>query len=134
MDWATIIRDIQSLLGGASSSISSTPKLSVVPQPVHPQDLRVKNIRTLLDYPVDLVREWLQFQDVDRPSLLHITKINELVKTMCLAWAADKCDHPNHAESSYQNLVVDAVGNGADELAAIKTWMQQLQTTKAGAV
>ncbi|MHC5824473.1 MAG: hypothetical protein ACYT04_53700, partial [Nostoc sp.] len=94
LDWATIIRDIQSLLGGTSStipSIAETPvapvKLSVVPQPVHPQDLRIKNIRTLLDYPLDLVREWLQFQDVDRPSLLHISKINELVKTMCLAWA-----------------------------------------------
>jgi hypothetical protein len=123
-DWATIIRDIQFRLGGTPS----TPKLSVVPQPVPTQDLRIKNIRTLLDYPLDLVREWLQFQDVDRPSLLHISKINELVKTMCLAWAADKCDHPNHTESSYQKLVVDAVVSGADELTAINGWMQQLQT------
>jgi hypothetical protein len=134
LDWATIIRDIQSLLGSASSNIPSTPKLSVVPQAVHTLDLRVKNIRTLLDYPLDLVREWLEFQDVDRPSLLHITKIDELVKTMCLAWAADKCESPNHAESSYQKLVVDAVANSADELMAIKTWMQQLQTAKTGAV
>ncbi|MFW9259854.1 hypothetical protein A4S05_38170 [Nostoc sp. KVJ20] len=133
-DWATIIHDIQSRLGSTSSTIPSTPKLSVVPQPVHPQDLRIKNIRTLLDYPLDLVREWLQFQDVDRPSLLHITKINELVKTMCLAWAADKCEYPNHAESLYQKLVVDAVVSGADELTAINGWMQQLQTAKAGAV
>ncbi|MEH1919763.1 hypothetical protein [Nostoc sp.] len=133
-DWATIIRDIQFRLGGTSSTIPSTPKLSVVPQPVPTQDLRVKNIRTLLDYPLDLVREWLQFQDVDRPSLLHISKINELVKTMCLAWAADKCEYPNHAESLYQKLVVDAVTNGADELTAINVWMQQLQTAKAGAV
>ncbi len=134
LDWATIIRDIQSLLGGNSSAISSTPKLSVVPQSVHPQDLRVKNIRTLLDYPLDLVRGWLQFQDVDRPSLLDINQINELIKTMCLAWTAGKCDHPNHAESSYQNLVVDAVASGADELAAISAWMQQVQALKAGAV
>ncbi|MBN3948944.1 MAG: hypothetical protein HWQ38_21745 [Nostoc sp. NMS7] len=133
LDWATIIRDIQILLVGNSSTTPSTPKLSVVPQPVHPQDLRVKNIRTLLDYPLDLVREWLQFQDVDRPSLLYITKINELVKTMCLAWAADKCEYPNHAESSYQNQVVDAVASGADELTAINAWIQQLQTAKTGA-
>ncbi|MHC5614427.1 MAG: hypothetical protein ACYTXA_26425 [Nostoc sp.] len=133
LDWATIIRDIQILLSGNSSTTPSTPKLSVVPQPVHTLDLRVKNIRTLLDYPLDLVREWLQFQDVDRPSLLHITKINELVKTMCLAWAADKCEYPNHAESSYQNQVVDAVASGADELTAINAWIQQLQTAKTGA-
>ncbi|MBN3992378.1 MAG: hypothetical protein HWQ36_18070 [Nostoc sp. NMS2] len=133
-DWATIIHDIQSRLGRTSSTIPSTPKLSVVPQPVHPQDLRVKNIRTLLDYPLDLVKEWLEFQDVDRPSLLHITKINELVKTMCLAWAADKCEYPNHAESLYQKQVIDAVANGADELAAINAWMQQVQAAKVGAV
>ncbi|QFS49600.1 hypothetical protein [Nostoc sphaeroides] len=138
LDWATIIRDIQSLLGATSNSIPepplNPPKLSVVPQPVHPQDLRVKNIRTLLDYPLDLVKEWLQFQDVDRPSLLHISQINELIKTMCLAWAADKCEYPNHAESSYQNQVLDAVAKGADELTAINGWMQQLQASKAGAV
>ncbi|MBD2535799.1 hypothetical protein H6G97_43185 [Nostoc flagelliforme FACHB-838] len=138
LDWATIIRDIQSLLGKTSSSIPepplTPPKVSVVPQPVPTQDLRVKNIRTLLDYPLDLVREWLQFQDVDRPSLLDINQINELIKTMCLAWAAGKCDHPNHAESSYQNLVVDAVASGADELTAINAWMQQLQAVKTGAV
>ncbi|WP_306422188.1 hypothetical protein, partial [Nostoc sp. CHAB 5715] len=134
-DWATIIRDIQILLGGTSStipSIAETPvapaKLSVVPQSVHPQDLRVKNIRTLLDYPLDLVKEWLQFQDVDRPSLLHIGKINELVKTMCLAWAADKCEYPNDAELSYQKQVINAVASGMDELAAINAWMQQVQT------
>lgn len=138
LNWATIIRDIQSLLGATSNSIPepplTPPKLSVVPQSLHPQDLRVKNIRTLLDYPLDLVKEWLQFQDVDRPSLLHITKINELVKTMCLAWAAGKCEYPHHAESSYQKLVVDAVVSGADELTAINAWMQQLQASKAGAV
>ncbi|MHC0067951.1 hypothetical protein ACWATR_34515 [Nostoc sp. UIC 10890] len=134
LDWATIIHDIQILLAGNSSTTPSTPKLSVVPQAVHPQDLRIKNIRTLLDYPLDLVKEWLEFQDVDRPSLLHISKINELVKTMCLAWAADKCDHPNHAESLYQKQVVNAVANGANELTAINGWMQELQASKAGAV
>ncbi len=123
-EWATIIHNIQSLLGGTSSTIPPTSKLSVVPQPIHPQDLRVKNIRTLLDYPVDLIKEWLQFQDVELPSSLPENKIDELIKTMCLAWADDKCDYPNYAESSYQKQVIDAVGLGADELAAISTWMQ----------
>ena len=95
--------------------------------------MRVKNIRTLLDYPLDLVKEWLQFQDVDRPSLLDISQINELIKTICLAWASNKCEYPNHAESSYQKVVVDAVASGADELTAIRAWMQELQMLKTGA-
>ena len=134
LDWATIIHDIQILLGGTSSTIPSIPKLSVVPHPVPTQDLRVKNIRILLNYPLDLVKEWLEFQNVDRPSLLDISQIDELIKTMCLAWAADKCEYPNKAESLYQNQVVDAVANSADELTAINAWMQQLQTAKTGAV
>jgi hypothetical protein len=134
LDWATIIHDIQILLAGNSSTTPSTPKLSVVPQPVDPQDLRVKQIRTLLDYPLDLVKEWLQFQNVSNPSQLDISKIDSLVKTMCLAWAADKCEYPNETESLYQKQVIDAVGNGADELTAINGWMQQLQAVKTGAV
>ncbi len=134
VDCATIIRDIQILLSGTSLAIPATPKLSVVPQPVPTQDLRVKNICTLLDHPLDLVKEWLQFQDVDRPSLLDINQINELIKTMCLAWAANKCEYPNHAESSYQKQVVDAVVSGVDELTAISAWMQQVQAVKTGAV
>jgi hypothetical protein len=129
-DWASIIHDIQFRLNGTSS----TPKLSVVPQPVHPQDLRVKNIRTLLDYPLDLVKEWLEFQNASHPSQLDISNIDSLIKTMCLAWASDKCEYPNHAESLYQKEVIDVVASGADELAAISAWMQQLQTAKAGAV
>ncbi|QFS52289.1 hypothetical protein [Nostoc sphaeroides] len=134
LDWATIIRDIQSLLGGVSSTTPSTPKLSVVPQAVHPQDIRVKQIRTLLDYPLDLVKEWLQFQNVSNPSQLDTSKINSLIKTMCLAWAADKCEYPNETESLYQKHVVDAVASGADELTVISTWMQELQAVKTGAV
>ena len=134
LDWANIIRDIQCLLYGNSSTAPATPKLSVVPQPLHTLDLRVKNIRILLNYPLDLVKEWLEFQNVDRPSLLDISQINELIKTMCLAWAADKCEYPNEAESLYQNQVVDAVANDADELAAINAWMQQVQAIKAGVV
>ncbi|BBD63209.1 hypothetical protein NIES2109_60590 (plasmid) [Nostoc sp. HK-01] len=125
-DWASIIAEIQSRLG-TSSSLHLTPE-----QPPHPQDLRVKQIRTLLNYPLDLVREYLQFQDVDRPSLLPVNKIDSLVKAMCLAWAVDKFENPNDAESSYQKQVLDAIASGADEVAAIRSWMQQLTTVNAG--
>jgi hypothetical protein len=123
-DWGAIIHGIQTLLGGTRTQPPST---------VDPQDLRVRKIRTLLDYPLDLVKQWLQFQDATSPSQLHVSKVDELVKTMCLAWATDKCEHPNHAESSYQKQVVDAVAQGADELTAISAWMEQIQGTKSEA-
>ncbi|MBU7587363.1 MAG: hypothetical protein KAF91_31790 [Nostoc sp. TH1S01] len=125
-DWGAIITEIQSRLG-TSASLPLTPE-----QLPHPQDLRVKQIRTLLNYPLDLVKEYLQFQDVDRPSLLPVSKIDSLVKTMCLAWAADKFENPNDAESSYQKQVIDAIASGTDEVKVIKTWMQQLTTVNAG--
>jgi hypothetical protein len=51
---------------------------------------------------------------------------------MCLAWAANYVEHPNEAESSYQQQVVDLVANDADELTAINQWMQQVQGAKTG--
>ncbi|WP_375491125.1 hypothetical protein [uncultured Nostoc sp.] len=109
------------------------PPLTVV-QTVHPQDLRVKQIRTLLDYPLDLVKEWLQFQDVERPSQLDTSKVDELVKTMCLAWASNKFDHPNHAQNSYLKHVVDAVAKDASEVQVIQNWMQHVQSPHQSSV
>jgi hypothetical protein len=134
-DWATIIRDIQSLLAPTSESgdyvqpvePQLNPKQTTVASALHPQDLRVKQIRTLLNYPLDLIKEWLHFQDVSSPSELHHSQVDELVKTMCIAWASNKFDHPNHAANSYQKYVVNAVADGVDEVQAIKTWMQQVQ-------
>jgi len=134
-DWASIIADIQSRLGGSFSSIPLIPEQQTQPKTVaHPQDLRIKRIRTLLNYPLDLVKEYLHFQEVSSPSQLPISKIDSLVKTMCLAWAADKFDNPNYAEHSYQQQVIDVVANGGDELTAIKSWMQHLQATKTAVV
>ncbi|MEH2467832.1 hypothetical protein [Nostoc sp.] len=102
------------------------PPLTVVQTP-HPQDLRVKQIRTLLDYPLDLVKEWLSFQDVERPSQLEASIVDELIKDMCLAWAADKIDHPAHAQNSYAKHVTSVIAQGHEELEAIKQWIQQVQ-------
>jgi hypothetical protein len=134
-DWATIIRDVQSQLTPTSDSVDyvqpvqpqSNPKQTTVTSAIHSQDLRVKQIRKLLNYPLDLIKEWLHFQDVSSPSELHHSKVDELVKTMCIAWASDKFDHPNHAANSYQKYVVNPVVDGVDELQAIKGWMQQVQ-------
>ncbi len=135
-DWATMIRDVQSKLTPISDSVDYVPSIAQpqatskqtgVTSSLHPQDLRVKQIRTLLNYPLDLIKEWLHFQDVSSPSQLHHSKVDELVKTMCIAWASDKFDHPNHAANSYQKYVVNAVADGVDELQAIKGWMQQVQ-------
>ncbi|WP_414756679.1 hypothetical protein [Anabaena sp. CCY 9910] len=113
-DFAGIVQDIQSRLSFAikyelddedifatpvveqrsttRTQSRSVPKSKATPPPVHPQDARVRQIRTMLDYPVDLIKEYLQFQDAKAPSQLPQSKVDELVKTMCLAWAADKAD------------------------------------------
>ncbi|RCJ19308.1 hypothetical protein A6770_32145 [Nostoc minutum NIES-26] len=73
-----------------------------------------------------------QLQKVRCSRLLPANKIDYLVKSMCLAWVVDKFENPNLAESSYQKQVVQAVANGADELAAIRAWMQQVAKAKTG--
>ncbi|MFK0731525.1 MAG: ERF family protein [Gloeotrichia echinulata HAB0833] len=98
-------------------------KQAVTPPSINPKDLRVKEIRTLLNYPLHLVKEWLHSQNVISPSELDSRKIDELVKTMCLAWAENKFRHPNHAANSYQKYVVDTVASGVDETTAISTWI-----------
>jgi len=86
--------------------------------------LRVKEVRTLLNYPLDLVKEWLHSRNVTSPSELDSLQIDELVKTMCLAWAGNKFGHPNHAVNSYQKHVIDAVLRGVSEMEAIQAWME----------
>ncbi|BAY91279.1 MULTISPECIES: hypothetical protein [unclassified Tolypothrix] len=84
-DWATIIRDVQSQLTPTSDSVDyvqpvppqSNPKQTTVTSAIHPQDLRVKQIRKLLNYPLDLIKEWLHFQDVSSPSQLHHSKVDQ---------------------------------------------------------
>ncbi|MCC5618418.1 ATP-binding protein [Nostoc sp. CHAB 5836] len=121
---------LKNWMSTAPIRLSSAPIVAAV----HPQDLRVKQIRTLLDYPVDLVKEWLQFQDVKTPSQLEVTKVDELVKVMCLAWASDKIDHPNHAQNSYAKHVVDAVVKGGEEVVTIQNWMQHIQSPHQASV
>ncbi|MDZ8240572.1 MAG: hypothetical protein RMZ69_26050 [Nostoc sp. ChiQUE01a] len=104
------------------------PPLTVV-QTVHPQDLRVKQIRTLLDYPLDLVKEWLQSQNATAPSQLEVGLVDGLVKNMCLAWASGKFDQPNNAANSYQKHVIAVVAQGHDELEAIRQWIQHVVRT-----
>ncbi|MEH2383479.1 MAG: ERF family protein [Nostoc sp.] len=100
------------------------PKQAVTAPSISPKDLRVKEVRTLLNYPLDLVKEWLHSQNVTSPSELDTTKIDELVKTMCLAWTGNKFGHPNHAANSYQKHVIDAVLRGVSEMEAIQAWME----------
>ncbi|MCC5621458.1 ERF family protein [Nostoc sp. CHAB 5715] len=99
-------------------------KQAVTPPSINPKDLRVKEVRTLLNYPLDLVKEWLHSRNVTSPGELDSLQIDELVKTMCLAWAGNKFGHPNHAANSYQKHIVDGVGRGVDETTAISDWME----------
>ncbi|MCC2692871.1 hypothetical protein [Nodularia sp. LEGE 04288] len=123
-DWAGIIQSIQSKLSGnqvfdfEEENIPKTKPQNVAP---HPQDLRVKQVRTLFNYPVDLVKEWLQSQNVQYPSQLPVSEVDKLVNMICMAWASDKVD-PNHAAASYQQQVIGVMSEEIDEVAAIRAW------------
>jgi hypothetical protein len=131
-DWAGIISNVQSKLVATSEEVSfsqhqTQPHQSVVFPALEPnQDLRVKQIRTLLNYPVELVVEWLQFQGVELPNQLESNKIDELLKTMCLYWGQDKFENLDFATNSYKKSVVGAINNGISEIEAIKAWMENI--------
>jgi hypothetical protein len=135
-DWAEIISSIQSKLVGSSSDVplpqqQTQEHQAVVPPSSKPnQDSRVKQIRTLLNYPVTSIIEWLEFQEVERPSELEQSQVDELVKSMCLSWAQDKFEHPNHVVNSYHQHVVEAVASGIPEVTAIQAWMQNVQQSQ----
>jgi hypothetical protein len=111
------------------ATVDSQPQTIEAPQRLEAvsvadsQDLRVKQIRTLIDYPVELIKEWLQSNGVERPSQLDSHKIDELVKTMCLAWASPLSAHPKYTADSYDKNVARAVVNGESEITAIQNWM-----------
>ncbi|MEO1558788.1 MAG: ATP-binding protein [Cyanobacteria bacterium J06632_19] len=94
------------------------------------QDLRVKQIRTLLDYPIELIKEWLQSNGVERPSQLDSRKVDELVKTMCLAWASPLSAHPKYTADSYEKNVVRAVIEGYSEFEVIQNWMNAVESNR----
>ena len=135
-DWAEIISSVQSRLVGSLSDVPLPQQQTQVYQAAVPpsskpnQDLRVKQIRTLLNYPVKSVIEWLEFQEVERPSELEENQVDELVKSMCLSWAQDKFEHPSHVANSYHEHVVETVASGIPEVTAIQAWMQNVQQSQ----
>lgn len=57
------------------------------------------------------------------PVNLIVLYIDELVKTMCLAWASPLSAHPKYTADSYDKNVLRAVVEGNSEVAAIQNWM-----------
>lgn len=90
------------------------------------QDMRIREIRTLLGYPTDLIIEWLGFQNAEKPSDLEPKVVDVLVKDMCLAWANDKFDNSTDAAKSYEQQVIRAVASGAKEIVAIQDWISYI--------
>ncbi len=126
-------KELAEELKGWLATEKSQPQVTITPQvtepvpaPVDPQDLRVKQVRTVLNFPVELVVQWLKAQGVKFPSQLKPSQVDDLVKHMCLSWAADKFDHPSHAEESYQDYVLDLLARGGHEVTSIQAWMQDV--------
>jgi hypothetical protein len=119
-NWGDIITSIQVRLGNKEVSLPiPTPQNS----PPYSQDLRVKEVRMLLNYPVDSVKQWLDFQGVKTPSQLPPEKVDSLIQKMCLAWASDKFSGYTYAINSYKKYVIHPVASGADEVTTVQSWM-----------
>ncbi|BAY87709.1 ERF family protein (plasmid) [Calothrix parasitica NIES-267] len=123
-------KELASLLKAWLETEEAQPQVVETPSNTYFQDLRVKQIRTLLDYPLELIKEWLQSNGVERPSQLNSRKVDELIKTMCLTWAAPLSAHPNYTDNSYNKNVVRAVIEGCSEVEAIQDWMEQVQQSE----
>jgi hypothetical protein len=124
-DWASIIKSVQNKLGALHQSQGEQTSRAF--GPVN-QDLRIKGVRTLLNYPTDLIVEWLSFQGVTRPSELSPETVDILVQTICLDWAKDKFTHSNHATNSYNKYVLNAIANGVEEIVAIRDWTNHVMS------
>ncbi|MBD2303878.1 hypothetical protein [Nostoc sp. FACHB-190] len=141
-DWGSIIENIQLKMGSVKydldfdeDAVDPSSKPVTKPQPstqpkapasaAHPHDVRVKQVRILTDYPVDLIRKWLQSQGVNYPSQLSAQRVDELIKTICLGWAANHHFDldPNYIELSYREQVIDTIASGVPEIQAIQQWM-----------
>jgi len=140
-DWAGLLQQIQSRLFNRPKYsldedesdrpvVQQAAPIPTKPAVIHPQDLRIKQVRTLTNYPVDLIKEWLQFQNVSFPSELPVSVVDKLVRDICLAWAADKVDS-NHATSSYQQQVLGAIAADTPEIQAIQAWMNYVMGQRA---
>ena len=90
------------------------------------QNQRVLAVRNLLDYPVDLVKDWLAQQNVSSPSELDRNQCEQLIEAICTAWASGLGVQPNTAKDKYLNQVVLGKKRGVPEIEAIKSWMRGL--------
>lgn len=87
---------------------------------------RIAAIRTALDIDREAVIEWLKgvSPTLNEPSQLNKSQCDNLVKFLCLTWAASRYQNPYHANNSYEKRVLGAINEGKSEVDSIKEWMQ----------
>lgn len=114
-DWAGIIATIQGKLEQKIQVQAPSPKLKS-----HPQDLRVKQLRTLLDYPLNSIYNWLNTKNVQYPSQLPVQEVDKLVELMCRTWAQENFGISRPTLNIRRDL---------DEISAISQWMSTIKDT-----
>lgn len=116
-----------------SGENASKPAVKAKSEEVHPQDAKIKAIRTMTNYPVEEIKAYLAFHKADRPSQLTPDIYYQLIDNMCMQWALNsgKFSHPNHAQNSYEKNVISARDKGMDTIPAIKAWMESKELIPA---
>lgn len=85
---------------------------------------RIASIRALLGIDKEAVVDWLKGLNLSEPKQLNDSQCGQLVKFLCLTWAASRYQNPYHANNSYEKRVLGAINEGKSEIDAIKEWMQ----------
>jgi hypothetical protein len=87
---------------------------------------RVAAIRTALGIDREVIIKWLKgvSSALNEPSQLNKSQCDNLVKFLCLGWAASRYRNSYHAANSYEKRVLGAISEGKAEIDAIKEWMQ----------
>ena len=94
----------------------------------HPNNGRVKAVRTLLGVDGKAVLEWLKTEKlVSSPAELDSSQVSELVQWMAVQWASAQGMHSNHITNSFTKHVPAMAAQGYSEVEAIQVWMNHVQ-------
>lgn len=118
-DCNALIKELQGKLGQKCAP-KQQDKEGATP---HSKDLQIKEIRTLLNYPVKDIKSYLLDMGVNQPSQLNNEDYLQLIKIMCLQWGLGEFASLSDAEDSFNSLVLKKITEGTDYYKTVLDWV-----------